>query len=531
MFRQVSRDVLNSIASLSNDEVSTPPALANRMLDTLEKVWSESNPGEDIWSNSQIKFLDPFTKSGVFLREIASRLIRGLEHEFPDLQTRVDHILTKQIFGIATTRLASLMSRRSLYCSKVANGKYSVTNAFDDEDGNIWFAPTPHTWSGGKVRQISMDSAGNEIEEAVDGKCTYCSASKLDFDRGEGLEHHAYGFIHNEDARAWVGKIFGDDMKFDVIIGNPPYQLKDGGGGTSASPLYQKFFDKALALEPRYLSMVIKSNWFSGGKGLNQFRSTMLKSKKVSHLVDFADSRQAFDGVDIAGGVCYFLWDSDGQHEMCEVTSHGSLGPTVEQRALDEYPVFIRDNISVDIVRKVQTKASKFMDSVVSSRRPFDLDSSFAGDPKGELILFKSGGDSFTYRDLVPGGHHLIDAWKVLISKTSSEHAGQADKSGMRKVLSRLEVMPPGSVATESYLIIGPFESEDSARRMATYLSTRFARYLLSSILLTQNISKGSFAFVPLPDMSENQTDEKLFDQYELNDQEREEIRRSIKEL
>ena len=524
-------DVLNSIANLSNDEVFTPPEFANRMLDTLEQAWAESNNGENIWSNPDLKFLDPFTKSGVFLREIATRLIKGLESEIPDLQARVDHILSKQVFGIATTHLTSLMARRSLYCSKKANGKHSITKKFKDEAGNIWFQPLSHTWKRGTIRELTMDEFGNEVERYVDGKCKYCGASKRDFEREEGLELHAYGLIHNDDPKKWVGEIFGAEMQFDVIIGNPPYQLKDGGGGSSASPLYHKFFEKALALEPKYLCMVIKSNWFSGGKGLTEFRSTMLNSKKVSHLVDFADSRKAFEGVDVAGGVCYFLWDSDGLHDRCEVTSFGNSGPTKELRALDEYPVLIRDNIAVRIVRKVQSKGSRFMDSVVSSRRPFDLDSSFAGASQGELTLYKSGGDAFTDRDKVPAGQHLVDAWKVLISKTSSEHAGQADKSGKRRVLSRIEVMPPASVATESYLIIGPYESEQSAAKMADYLKTRFARYLLSSILLTQNISKGSFSFVPLPDISQELTDDKLFDLYDLSHQEREEIEQTIKEL
>jgi len=524
-------DVLNSIANLSNDEVFTPPEFANRMLDTLEKAWAESNSGENIWSNPNLKFLDPFTKSGVFLREIASRLISGLESEIPDLQKRVDHILTKQVFGIATTRLTSLMARRSLYCSKKANGKHSVTKKFTSESGNIWFEPIAHTWNKGTIREITMDESGNEVEKYVGGKCKYCGASKRDFDREEGLELHAYGLIHADDPKKWVGEIFGVEMKFDVIIGNPPYQLKDGGGGSSASPLYHKFVDKALALEPKFLSMVIKANWFSGGKGLDEFRTKMLGSRNISHLVDFPDSREAFDGVDVAGGVCYFLWDSSGGHDLCEVNVNGPSSSSTELRALGEYPVFVRDNVAAGIIRKIKAKASLFLDSMVSSRRPFDLDSSFEGSPSGALTLYKAGGDSFTSRDQVRKGLDLIDAWKVLISKTSSEHAGQADKSGKKRVLSRLEIMSPGSVATESYLILGPFPKESEAIQMHAYLSTRFARYLLSSILLTQNISKSSFAFVPHPDSTVDMTDESLCAFYGLSVEETGEIFRYIKEL
>lgn len=524
-------DVLNSIANLSNDEVFTPPEFANRMLDTLEKAWAESNHGGNIWSNPDLKFLDPFTKSGVFLREIATRLIKGLESEIPDLQARVDHILTKQVFGIATTQLTSLMARRSLYCSKKANGKHSITKKFKEEAGNIWFQPLSHTWKKGTIRELTMDESGKEVERYVDGNCKYCGASKRDFEREKGLELHAYGLLHTDDPKNWVGEIFGEEMKFDVIIGNPPYQLKDGGGGSSASPIYQKFVEKALALDPKYLSMVIKANWFSGGKGLDEFRATMLSSQKISYLVDFADSRHAFDGVDVAGGICYFLWDSGAVHEVCEVTSHGTSIAKTEIRALNEYPVFVRDNIAAEIIRKVKARASLFLDTLVSSRRPFDLDSNFAGSSIGDLKLFRAGGDSFTDRSQISKGIELVDAWKVLLSKTSSEHAGQADKSGQKRVLSRLEVMPPGSVATESYLILGPFGTEAEAGRMHAYLSTRFARYLLSAILLTQNISKSSFAFVPQVDLSRQWSDQDLFDLYGLSQEERDEISRTMKEL
>lgn len=294
-------DVLNSIANLSNDEVFTPPEFANKMLDTLEKAWAESNNGENIWSNPDLKFLDPFTKSGVFLREIASRLIKGLESEIPDLQDRVDHILTKQVFGIATTHLTSLMARRSLYCSKKANGKHSVTKKFKDESGNIWYKPLPHTWGKGTVRELTMDESGNEVERFVDGKCKYCGASKRDFDREEGLELHAYGLIHTDDPKKWIGEIFGADMQFDVIIGNPPYQLDDGGYGSSAAPIYQHFVEQALQLKPRYLSMVIPSRWFAGGKGLSSFRKKMLSDKRISNLVDFLDSSEVFPGVTVRG--------------------------------------------------------------------------------------------------------------------------------------------------------------------------------------------------------------------------------------
>jgi site-specific DNA-methyltransferase (adenine-specific) len=220
-------DVLTCIANLSNDEVFTPPEFANRMLDTLAEAWAADNDGGDIWSDSSVKFLDPCTKSGVFLREITNRLNKGLANEIPNLEDRVNHILTKQVFGIGITYLTSLLARRSVYCSKLAKGKHSIAKSFANDDGNIWFKRTKHTWA--------------------DGKCKYCGASKKALDRGESRETHAYAFIHTDDIKARVSELFGGVMQFDVIIGNPPYQLDDGGYGTSAAPIYQLFVEKALA--------------------------------------------------------------------------------------------------------------------------------------------------------------------------------------------------------------------------------------------------------------------------------------------
>lgn len=478
-------DVLTCLANLSNDEVFTPPNLVNEMLDLL--------PAE-LWSNPDARFLDPVTKSGVFLREMVKRLMEGLENQIPDQQERINHIFTKQLFGIAITELTSLLSRRSVYCSKKANGKYSVCELFDDEQGNIRYERMQHTW--------------------LNGKCTYCGASQEVYDRDDDLETYAYNFIHTDNPE----KIF--NMKFDVIIGNPPYQLNDGGGtGSSAKPIYNLFIEQAKKLNPRYLSMIIPARWYSGGKGLDDFRNEMLKDKCIRKLVDYADSRDCFPGVDIAGGVCYFLWDRDNKG-ICEVETIRHNETIKSKRYLDEFETFVRDNLAINIIHKVKENSSAFLDKVVSSRMPFGLVSSIRPEEKGELYLITSAGNGKIPSEKVTSGKDLIDKWKVLLSKASNDHGGQPDKEGKRRIFSRIEIMPPKTVCTESYLVVGKYDSEFEAENMANFLKTKFCRFLVSTILLTQNITKGKFIFVPSLPMTENWNDEKLYVRYGLSKEE-----------
>lgn len=478
-------DVLTCLANLSNDEVFTPPNLVNDILDML--------PAE-LWSNSKATFLDPVTKSGVFLREIAKRLMNGLEAEIPDKQERINHIFSKQLYGIAITELTSLLARRSVYCSKNANGPYSICEIFTTEQGNIRFERMEHTWHG--------------------GKCTYCGASQEVYERDEELETYAYNFIHTENPE----EIF--NMKFDVIVGNPPYQLNDGGGtGSSAKPIYNLFIEQSIKLNPRYLTMIIPARWYSGGKGLDEFRSEMLNDKRLRKLVDFADSRDCFPGVDIAGGVCYFLWDRENEGP-CEVQTIRKNDTISSVRFLNEFETFVRDNIAIDIIHKVKQKSKSFMDTQVSSRMPFGLVSSVRPEKNGELELVTSAGNGKISRSKVTSGIDLIDKWKVLLSKASNDHGGQPDKEGKRRIFSRIEVMPPNTVCTESYLVVGNYDSQSEAENMVSYLQTKFCRFLVSTILLTQNITKSKFIFVPTVSLESKWDDHKLYSMFELNEEE-----------
>ncbi|MFW7414260.1 Eco57I restriction-modification methylase domain-containing protein [Demequina sp. SO4-18] len=348
-------DVLTCIANLSNDEVFTPPEFANQMLDTLAAAWADANDGADIWANPDVTFLDPFTKSGVFLREIVRRLTDGLILTIPDLTERVDHILTHQVFGIGITQLTALLARRSVYCSKFANGPHSIARSFTTEDGNIWFERTEHTWGGGKREFRADPLTSEEVAVYTNRKCIYCGAGEDDYARGDDLETHAYAFIHTDDIKARIAELFGDTMQFDVIIGNPPYQLSDGGHGTSAAPIYQLFVEQAKKLDPRFLSMIVPSRWFAGGKGLDEFRESMLTDSRVRAINDYLSASDVFPGVGLKGGVCYFLWDRD-HPGLCEVTTHFKDWPTTTAtRSLLEpgADVFIRFNEALSILRKV----------------------------------------------------------------------------------------------------------------------------------------------------------------------------------
>ena len=369
-------DVLSCLANLSNDEVFTPPEVANQMLDMLPK---------EIWSDPNATFLDPACKSGVFLREIAKRLIKGLEAEFPDLDERLEYIFKKQLHGVAITELTSLLSRRSVYCSKYPNSKYSVVE-FDSAEGNIRFKRCEHKW--------------------VKGGCRYCGASEKEYERGDELETHAYEFIHFEDPKEML------PMKFDVVIGNPPYQLSDGGNGASAMPIYHKFVQQAKKLNPRYMLFIIPARWYDGGRGLNGFRKEMLTDNRISNLTDYPDSRDCFPGVDIAGGVCYFLWDRS-YSGLCEVTSISRGNTEVAMRRLDEFETFIRSDKAVRIIEKVLAKNEQSLATMVSSQKPYGLRTFARPEEAGELTLRWNGGEGPFPREKVTSGIEWIDRWKV----------------------------------------------------------------------------------------------------------------------
>lgn len=492
-------DVLTCIANLSNDEVFTPPEFANRMLDTLAEAWAASHDGANLWADCSVRFLDPCTKSGVFLREITRRLADGLASQMPNLDERVDHILTKQVFGIGITHLTSLLARRSIYCSKHADGPHSIAKSFDHENGNIWFERLDHSWHG--------------------TKCKYCGAPKSIFDRGEGLETHAYAFIHTDDIKARIAELFGGDMQFDVIIGNPPYQMTGGAGGSSDSSIYHLFVEQALNLDPRFLSMVIPSRWLAGGRGMDDFRQKMLTGKHISNLVDYTKMSTAFPGVDFEGGVGYFLWDSN-HHGNCQYTLYqAEERQPVVVRDLGAHDIFIRDQRSLTIFNKIRSLHEPTMDSIISADTPFGLATNFSDwktkSFKNSVTVYLTDRGKrtigFTLRSGIRKNIQLIDGWKLLLPEAYGERGAIP-----ALVLGPTIVTPPGSVCTQTYLVAGTFDTESEAENAASYVATRVFRFLVSLRKITQHALRSTYSWVPQQKWNRKWTDEILYKKYAL---------------
>ena len=503
-------DVLTCIANLSNDEVFTPPEFANRMLDTLAETWAANHAGANLWADKKVKFLDPFTKSGVFLREITSRLIKGLEKQIPNLEKRVNHILTQQVFGIGITQITSLLARRSVYCSKHANGQHSIAKGFASDDGNIWFKRIKHKWDG--------------------DKCKYCGAGKSVFDRAAGLESHAYAFIHTDNIKTRLAEIFGGDMQFDVIIGNPPYQLDDGGFGKSAAPIYQLFVAQAKKLEPRYLSLVIPARWFAGGKGLDEFREAMLADNRLRSIDDYLSAADVFPGVGLKGGVCYFLWERDNPG-LCRVSTCFKDWPvsTATRQLLEQgADVFIRFNEGLSILKKVvavetgQSETlllpeSKRFDRLVSSRKPFAFETTFKGKATkraGDVLIYQNGGTGYVARNSVPSGTVLIDKWKIYVGR-AAPGTGNRDTYPHR-ILSTPFIGEPGSICSETYLCIGPLDSKSEAESVLSYLTCRLTRLLILLHKPSQDTTRKVYTFVPTQDWTKQWSDADLYAKYGL---------------
>lgn len=509
-------DILETINNVGNDEVFTPRKVVDRMLNSLP---------EEVWHNPEYRWLNPATKTGIFEREIAIRLDEGLENVIPDVETRRKHILQNMIFAIGQTKFTANVARRTLYYCCQANrpcdgimedghyvNGYAIGNGtwFDDQEGNVKTPCTDHI-----IRK---------------GKCIHCGISeKSKYLDANQREKYSYDFIHcapGDDLQTFLANRFfkGDrNVKFDVIIGNPPYQLSDGGYGASAMPIYQKFVMQAKSLNPKYISMIIPARWYAGGKGLDEFRASMLNDDSIVKLIDFVNAKDCFPNLSIGGGICYFLIDRD-YHGLCSVTNISNSAESTSFRSLSDHGVFIRYNGAMPILQKIHLFHEETLDTVVCPSNIFGLRTFVRGnevqDADYSISLLTSAGLTYVKDQDVKSGRELLPKYKVILSYATAEHAGEPAKDGRFSVTSTCKILNPGEICTESYLVLYSTDDYEYARNYVSYLNTKFYRFLLLLSISSIHLSKDKFQFIPIQDFSRSYTDADLNAKYGLSEEE-----------
>ena len=490
----------------------------DRLREQFSSVSPEKQPFEILYTESAIREDNIVFRDSDVHKRLKSKGFRQIKNEWfecavddlkqvvseielPDEQQRREHIFQNMVYGIATSKLTGLLSRRTLYYSKDASSEYSVVK-FDSDQGNVYFEHCTHTF--GK-----------------DKKCIHCGKKES---YGTNNDNYAYPFLHKP-----FKEIF--NMDFDVIVGNPPYQLKSDGG-TRDIPIYNRFVDYAKEITPEFMTMIIPSRWMSGGLGLKKFRNDMLSDKRIKDLVDHSLSAQIFPDVDIMGGVCYFLWDRD-YSGSCSVTYSSSEQqyPKPVERILNEYDVFVRDHKSISILKKIQSSYGFCpMTEIMSVDKEFGWTSNFSQfhnkKQKNDVPLYynRNGKRSigFVNRKKVFKSFELIDNWKVMIPKARG-HSG----AGAQQVIGTPFITPSPSVCTQTYLFFY-VDRQETAESILTYVKTKFFRYLVSLRKITQDATRSTYNWVPQQDWNTLYTDEQLYEKYNLNEKEIELIEKSV---
>lgn len=524
-------DVLDCIANLSNDEVFTSPKLANQMLDMVP---------QELFTNPRAKFLDPCCKSGVFLREIVKRLDKGLEDIIPDRQKRIDHILHNQVFGIAITELTAQLSRRTVYCSKYAcaiqSGDVWISDENDDEHG----IHETHSYS---ISEFTADDVNDFCINPIQGNVRFDKTIKHTFDSngvcqcGATTKHfteyaHAYELIHIDNTRLEELK----NMQWDLIISNPPYQLKttEIEGKSNATPIYNKFIEQAKKLCPRYLAMIIPARWYAGGTGLDSFREAMLNDDSIREIHDFVNEKDCFSGVKISGGVCYFLRDAS-YHGECKVSQHvGNDIISETKRPLLEkgLTTFIRHNDAISILNKVRAvdDLSTSFSSLVSPQTPFGIISSFKDfhDKKadGDVKFYTNKNVGYIDPKHIKARKEFVGKYKVYISAAYGAGEGYP-----HQIINKPFLGEENSCCSQTYLVVGPFDTVDECNNVCSYMRTKFFRFMVMLKKNAQHAMRGVYELVPLQDFSKQWTDEELYKKYNLTQDEIDFIESMIKPM
>lgn len=502
-------DILDVIAQLSSDEVPTPPLLARAVLDLLP---------EEVWSNPDYRWLNPASKSGAIMREATKRLMAGLATWEPDPAKRASHILTNMLHGCAITELTGETSRRSLYVSRDATSEHAAVS-FPDPDGNLPFVAAEHDYPTGR-------------DGAASKPCRVCAAP-VALERGETRENYAYAFIHG----AYPTKEM-QDMQFDVIVTNPPYQVgKKKNDDDRAAPIYQHFVERAIAMDPKYIAMIVPSRWFTGGWKLDKFRTRMIADRRLRSLVDNPKVYDCFPGVKIRGGVNYFLWDRDHDGD-CEFSTRidGRIISTLRRDLRDGDGVLVRDNFAASVLAKVREHhAGTWLSEVVGPQMPFgQMRTNFAGERAtpndGDIALVLGSRAGWVDPVHIEKNRGWVPRWKVLLPKASSGDTAQ-DEEGriVDVVLGEPIALAPGSACTQTYLVAGMFDTAEETENYANYLATKFVRFLVLQRKTTQDVYADRFRFVPALDMTRAWTDPELYAHFELTESEIEQIEASIK--
>lgn len=485
-------DILDVIAQLSSDEVPTPPSLARALLDLLP---------DEVWSKPDYKWLNPVSKSGAILRDVTRRLMDGLGEWEPNPQKRAEHILTNMIYGCAITQLTGEMTRRSVYVSRDASSTYSVVR-FNEPAGHLPFVEADHDYPVAKDGQAK-------------GSCRVCGAPP-GLERGSARENYAYAFIHGAYPTEEM-----KDMQFDVVVGNPPYQLKTTGHGAQASTIYHRFVMQAIALKPKYVAMIVPSRWFAGGFGLDEFRAAMIKDRRLQAVVDNPKLFDCFPGVEIKGGINYFLWDRDHDGD-CEFSTRidGTIVSTMTRDLRGGDGVLIRDNRAVAIVEHVRKAfEAAAVEKICAPMKYFGVQmmTNYPGSAtepfQGAIPLIYNSHVGYSRPDQIPRNLDAVDRWKVLVPKASDGHGRETSY-----VLGEPIAVAPGSACTMSYLIAGMFDTREETENYAYYLTTKLVRFLVLQRKSTQDVSPDRFRFVPRLDMTRRWTDADLYAHFGLSE-------------